>query len=126
MAGPAPIQRGADADFLAGQIFARGLGLVLESQNVNQALIHEAHSQKSPFLVAPMIFLDSDKALESTNTLENDISAQIQSVGYAVITVDLTPAALDFLSYLTKTLPEKGMVLAPLSVLTARGSELSK
>lgn len=119
---PSPyFKSGADADFVAARVFARGLGLVANEPQANPILLREAQKQKAAFYAGRMFTLDrSGDPTLMLRGAERLASEQ----GFAIVLVPSTPAVRKAALEWAGTLSGRGMALAPLSVIAARGPQL--
>ncbi len=107
-------QTGADADFLAGSIFERGLGLVIHTSQDIPALKTESIAKNIPFYSSPMITLSPEY---DTKMADKVISDRLSEKGYAVVFVSPSATSIKLYKNLSSALTDQGVALAPLSAI---------
>jgi polysaccharide deacetylase 2 family uncharacterized protein YibQ len=115
---------GADADFISGNIYARGLGLILNTNRADMLMRREADRQKAPFYAGNMVMIDrilDDSAMMAAFT---QVEQQARKRGFAFALFHPTPYARKSVLNWMSTLKTKGLAMAPLSVLAERGADL--
>ncbi len=115
-------QTGADADFLAGSIFERGLGLVIHTSHDIPALKTESTEKDIPFYSSPMITLLPEY---DTKIADKVISDRLSEKGYAVVFVPPSTTSIKLYKDLSAMLINRGIALSPLSAIAihARGGK---
>lgn len=116
---------GADADFMAGLIYDRGLGLALNTDHADPILKSEAIRTKSPFYAGHMVMLDDPLNAAGLARAFAQVEATAHKKGFAIALFHPSNLArkevLDWLS----TLKTKDLTLTPLSVIVERGVGLT-
>jgi hypothetical protein len=114
----------ADLDFAVGNIFDRGLGLVMPAISAYDLVAQNAQRKKSSFYVGNILAIDPDLSARQIDQVFDQAEQAAKTRGYAIIA--FRPNALiqkKMLDWLDQ-LEGQGIALAPLSVIAARGKEL--
>lgn len=117
---------GADADFLSGAIFSRGLGMMLNTTHVDNVIRSEATREKAPYYAGNMIMLDDIKTADALAAQTSAAENMATNKGFAIVLFHPTRFSQQSVLSWLSTLRGKGYALAPLSVIAERGVELSK
>lgn len=122
-ADPGPyFASGADADFAAGIIFARGLGLMVNAPDTATIARSAANEARAPLYAAPMTVMDHAANYESAF---RQAERNAKEKGYAIVLFRPLPPAQKAVMSWIETLKAKGYALAPLSIIAERGAELA-
>lgn len=113
---------GADADFVANSVFERGLGLAINTQNIDRVVRTSAIAKKAPFYTGSMFTLTTSK---QTDTLFRTIENDARKNGFSIVLFYPFPTSQKFVLNWIGVLKASGFALAPLSVIAERGAELS-
>lgn len=107
-------QTGADADFLAGSIFERGLGLVIHTSEDIPALKSESVTQNIPFYTDDILTLSPEYDDAKARKIVTD---RLSQKGYAVVFVPPSATSIKLYKNLSSALIDQGVALAPLSAI---------
>lgn len=114
---------GADADFVSGGVFARGLGLIVNSAHADPVIKNAAIETKTPFYIGNMITAtDPDQYQDNFKQAE----ATAKEKGFSIILFHPLPKTQKAILDWVGNLKAAGFALAPLSVLAERGADLSE
>ncbi len=114
---------GADADFAANAMFDRGLGLMINASTTSPIVRNAALDSKAPFYMGDMI-VAADPRLYPDAFAKAE--AQAQKNGFAIIVFSPLPFAQKKMLDWTGQLTARGFSLAPLSIISERGKDLSR
>lgn len=110
-----------DAEFLSHALFERGLSLAINAPRVDETFLKNAADQKSPFYQGAMLRLEepvlSERFIKVAET-------QAHTQGYSILVITPNSAIRKAIVAWANGLSEKGIVIAPLSVITERGINL--
>lgn len=122
VSSPSPyLKNNQDADFLSRALFARGLGLMVNTDQVDGALTKNAASARAPFYYGAMVRVD-----EPSNAVRQMKAAQgqAQKNGYSILLIPPSKGVGLMVQGWMKGLTDQGIVMAPLSVIAERGLTL--
>jgi polysaccharide deacetylase 2 family uncharacterized protein YibQ len=119
---PSPyFKSAADADFVAGAMFKRGLALMINSDQVASILSSEARKQGAAFYSGSMITLVPG---ENTDTFLQAVERRAVDDGYGIVICPANRVLQERVLSWASGLKTKGIEIAPLSVIAERGLTL--
>lgn len=110
-----------DGDFLSRALFDRGVGMVVHADKVDPIFAETARKQKAPFFQGAMIAVD-DSSHAVSAMMQAETAARKN--GYSILIVPPQKGVRLMLEGWMKSLQDKGIALAPLSVVAERGLTL--
>jgi uncharacterized protein len=124
-AGDSPYFRsGPDADFMAGALYERGLGLVVGTAQTAPTLRSQAKNENRPFYAGDLIWLDRSSNADDIQAALTRVEDRAKSNGFAIAAFRPTKAGRTTVVAWLATLKQKGLLLAPLSIIAEKGAAL--
>lgn len=112
------LKNNQDADFLSRALFSRGLGVMANTDQVDNAFVKNAASSRAPFFAGAMIRVD-----EPSDAVRQMKVAQAQALknGYSILVIPPSKGVGLMVQGWIKGLADQGIAMAPLSVIAERG-----